>query len=162
MRRLAFAALVLASAGCGYAFTYAGGAPDKPTVNVVVEPLVDSTGEGWPSSVVTDRLRARLGPPRGGASEFVLTGEVTSVSTANVPVFRPGGVAAGLGVLRVRGVVRVRDRRGRSIVPDTEREGSAELVVGQQVSQTEDMRRMALERACQSLADAFADVVFDR
>ncbi|MBI5497378.1 MAG: hypothetical protein HY904_20355 [Deltaproteobacteria bacterium] len=158
--RAAAVALVAAlAAGCAYGFTYGGGAPGEPRTRAVrVEPLADLTAEGWVASVVTDRLRARLGGPPDGAV-LALTGEVGPVSMSNVPVARPGGVSAGLAVVKVRARVRLVDAAGRVVVDGVEREGSAELVVAQTVSETEDMRRLALERAARALADELAEAV---
>jgi hypothetical protein len=162
VRAAALLALALCGLGCAYGFTYGGGAPDRPTVNVRVEPLVDQTGDGWPAAVVTNRLRERVGSPRGGPGERTLSGEVTQVSVNNLPVARPGGVAAGLMVLRVTGVFRLRDHAGNVVLPDTAREGHAEATVASSVGETEDMRRLAVERAALALADAMADAVMDR
>ena len=160
MRRLLLPVLVAAcTAGCAYAFTYGGGSPERPTVNVRVEPLVDQTGDGWPAAVVTNRLRQRLGTPRGGPSERTLHGEVTGVAVNNLPVARPGGVAAGIMVLRVQGVFRLVDGHGSVVRADTALEGVAETTVAQSVGETEDLRRLAVERAAVALADAMADAV---
>lgn len=156
-------AATCALAGCSYAFTY-GGAEGSHAArhDVRVEPLSDATGEGSLAALVTDRLRARLGAPRGDRATLVLTGEVTSIEVTNLPVARPGGVAAGLAVVRVRGVVRVRDLAGRSVLDGAQREGTAEMVVGRSVSETEDQRRLAVERAAAALADELADAVTAR
>lgn len=156
-----FTAVALGAAGCTYAFTY-GGAPADPQaapLNVHVSALTDLTSEGWPAAVVTDRLRQRLGHPRDGA--WVLTGAVTAIHAGNVPVYRSGqGVTAGLAVLRVEGRVNVKRADGTPVL-EAQREGSAEMPVGDTVGQTEDMRRLALERACQDLADQLADAVLE-
>jgi hypothetical protein len=151
--------LALLVGGCAYGFTYGGGSPQRDPINARVEPLADLSSEGWPASVVTDRMRERLGQPRG-AGAWSVTGEVLAVQGGNIPMYRPGtGVTAGVAVLRVRGVVTVKDAQGRTLLDRAEREGSAEMVLADSVSETEDLRRLALERACKALADALSDAV---
>jgi hypothetical protein len=89
-------------------------------------------------------------------------GEVSGVEAGNLPVARPGGVAAGLSVVRLKASVRLEDGAGLVTWTSGERVGSAELVVGPSVSETEDMRRLALERACAAVADELADAFRDR
>jgi len=174
MLRSAVTALLMCQFGCAYAFTYGGGSPDKPQDHVVVQPFVDQTSEGRAGALVTNRLRERLGPPDATSPRLALEGEVVGIETGNLPVARPGGVAAGIGILRVRGVGRLRDKAGNIIFETGVRVGSSEFTIGSlqsrspenphegTVSQTEDMRRLAMERACAALADEIAEAVMNR
>ncbi|MEW5852855.1 MAG: LPS assembly lipoprotein LptE [Myxococcota bacterium] len=155
--------MLLAAGGCAYAFTYGGGSPEHDTPSIFVSPLTDRTAEGIAGAMVTERLRQRLGHPLPSSkTDFRLEGDIVAIEGGNIPVFRPGGTAAGLSVLRVRGKARLRDANGNVIWESGDRTGSAELVVADSVSQTEDMRRLALERACVALADELADAVLAR
>lgn len=148
--------------GCAYSFTYGGGAPDRSTPSIFVQPLVDRTPEGVAGACVTDGLRARLGHPEPGKGVWTLAGEVVAIESGNIPVMRPGGVAAGLSEVRVRAWARLLDARGKVLWDSGERVGRAELMVGHSVSQTEDMRTLALERACRAVAEEIADGVLTR
>ena len=159
--RGAVASLLLLS-GCAYAFTFGGGGPDRSAANVYVMSLVDSTSDGRGGPLVTERLRSRLGMPEEHSARFVLEGEITAVETENIAVARADGPAAGLATLRVRGQARLADRAGKVVFETGSREGTAELVVGGTVSETEDMRRQAMERACTALGDSLADAVMAR
>jgi hypothetical protein len=145
--------------GCSYAFTYGGATPERLARNVRVDPLLDETAEGWPAAVVTDRLRVRFGPHDDHRPLQVLEGEVLRIEGGNIPVARPDGTAAGLSVVVVRGRARLKAPNGVVLLDVGERAGSAELVVGTSVSEIEDGRRLAVERAAQALADQLADAV---
>lgn len=152
----------LAVQGCAYAFSYGGASPERLALSVDVEPLVDRTPEGIAGALVTDALLRRLGHPVPGQVTYTVRGEVLAIESGNLPVARPGGVGAGLSEVRVRAAVRLLDGTGREVWHSGERLGRSELPVGASVSETEDARRLALERACAAVADELADALIDR
>jgi hypothetical protein len=139
--------LLLAAAGCGYAFTSGAGRLPAGAERIHVGPLENRTADAEAGALVAAGLRrelARRGADAGPGAAAELEGEVEEI--AAVPV------AAGAAVWRLTMSAKVRLLAGGKALAERRARRSEDYVAGVDPLETDGRRRVALRRAADAVA----------
>jgi hypothetical protein len=139
--------LLLAAAGCGYAFTSGAGRLPAGAERIHVGPLENRTADAEAGALVAAGLRrelARRGADAGPGAPARLEGEVEEVAASPATV--------GSAMWRLTLAARVRLLSGGKLLAERRVRRSEEYAAGVDPLESEGRRRIALQRAATAAA----------